>query len=173
VLLVGGALTAAFWPRPTMVDLGEVTRGPMMTIDEEGRTRVADAYVVSTPVADGLQRVRSSRRSGGARRDGRGAHAAHQPGGARRAHPRAGEAAVQAAEAALRVARADLNAAIANRDLAGPSLTGPSSLQNAASQPAPRWTAPGRTCACGDANVDTAEAAIAMREAEMANARRN
>lgn len=58
LLLIGGALTAAFWPRPTMVDLGEVTRGPMMvTIDEEGRTRVAETYVVSTPVAGRLQRV--------------------------------------------------------------------------------------------------------------------
>ena len=58
VVLIGGALAAAFWPRPVMVDLREVTRGPMMvTIDEEGRTRVSEAYVVSTPVAGRLQRV--------------------------------------------------------------------------------------------------------------------
>ena len=57
-LLVGGALTAAFWPRPTMVDMGTVTRATMqMTIDEEGRTRVRNAYIVSTPVAGQLQRV--------------------------------------------------------------------------------------------------------------------
>ena len=55
VLLIVGALTVAFWPRPTMVDMGEVTRGTMqLTIDEEGRTRVRDAYVVSTPVAGQL-----------------------------------------------------------------------------------------------------------------------
>ncbi len=58
VLLVAGALAAAFWPKPTMVDIGEVTLGTMrLTIDEEGRTRVRDAYIVSTPVAGQLQRV--------------------------------------------------------------------------------------------------------------------
>jgi len=34
------------------VDNGEVKRAPMvMTINEEGKTRVRNAYVVSTPVA--------------------------------------------------------------------------------------------------------------------------
>ena len=58
VVLLGGALVAAFWPRATMVDMGTVTRGKMVvTIDDEGRTRVRDSYVVSTPVAGRLQRV--------------------------------------------------------------------------------------------------------------------
>jgi len=58
VLLLGGALVAAFWPRPALVDLGEVTRGPLtVTIDEEGRTQVHDVYIVSTPVAGRLLRV--------------------------------------------------------------------------------------------------------------------
>ena len=46
LVLIGAGLAAAFWPRPVMVDLAEVTRGSMMvTIDEEGRTRVREAYV--------------------------------------------------------------------------------------------------------------------------------
>ncbi len=69
MLLVGGliaaALAAAFWPRPVLVDLQEVNRGPLqITIDEEGRTRVSEPYVVSTPVAGRLQRVEVYRRCG-------------------------------------------------------------------------------------------------------------
>lgn len=48
----------AFWPSATMVDMGSVSRGAMrVTIDEEGRTRVQDSYLVSMPVAGRLQRV--------------------------------------------------------------------------------------------------------------------
>ena len=48
----------AFWPRPLAVDLGEVRSGSLfVTIDEEARTRVRDAYVVSAPIAGRLLRV--------------------------------------------------------------------------------------------------------------------
>ncbi len=57
-VLVAAALTVAFWPRPVLVDMAQVTQGTMrLTIDEEGRTVVRDAYVVSTPVAGQLMRV--------------------------------------------------------------------------------------------------------------------
>ena len=52
------ALVYAFWPRPVPVDIGAVVIEPMMeTVTEEGRTRVHDAYIVSTPVAGRLRRV--------------------------------------------------------------------------------------------------------------------
>ena len=58
VLLVGGGLAWAFWPRPVALDFGAVTRGAMaLTIDEEGRTRVRETYLVSTPVDGRLLRV--------------------------------------------------------------------------------------------------------------------
>ena len=58
VLVFAAVLVAAFWPRPVLVDMGPVRRGAMaVTIDEEGRTRVKDPYVVSSPVAGDLQRV--------------------------------------------------------------------------------------------------------------------
>ncbi len=48
----------AFWPRPAPVDLGTVTRGPMMiTLDEEGETRVRERYSVSAPVAGRVLRI--------------------------------------------------------------------------------------------------------------------
>ena len=58
VALVGGAITMAMWPRPLMVDFDLVRSGPMeVTIDEEGQTRVGDAYTVSAPVTGRLLRV--------------------------------------------------------------------------------------------------------------------
>ena len=63
-LMLGGAalllalLAFAFWPSATAVDMGTVTQGHMqLTIDEEGRTRVGDSYIVSAPTAGRLQRV--------------------------------------------------------------------------------------------------------------------
>jgi HlyD family secretion protein len=56
--LLGGGLTYAFWPEPVPVDLGEVARGPVrVTVDEEGRTRVKEVYVVSAPVAGRMRRI--------------------------------------------------------------------------------------------------------------------
>ena len=52
------ALIYAFWPRAMLVDMGVVKRTAMLiTIDEEARTRVRDAYVVSAPIAGRLLRV--------------------------------------------------------------------------------------------------------------------
>ncbi|MDH5750268.1 MAG: efflux transporter periplasmic adaptor subunit, partial [Rhodospirillales bacterium] len=45
------ALVYAFAPKPVLVDLGRVTRGSLVvTVNEEGRTRVKEVYVVSAPV---------------------------------------------------------------------------------------------------------------------------
>jgi len=56
-LLVAG-LFYAFWPRAVLVDLAVVERGPLVvTADEEGKTRVRDVFVVSSPVAGRLRRI--------------------------------------------------------------------------------------------------------------------
>ena len=52
------ALLYGFMPKPVRVDMAEVKKGPMrVTIDEEGKTRVKDRFVVSAPVAGFLRRV--------------------------------------------------------------------------------------------------------------------
>jgi len=123
--LVLGAFTAAFWPQPTMVDIGVVTRGDMIvTIDEEGRTRVSDAYIVSTPIAGRLQRVEVQ--PGDPVERGTTIVATMLPTNPAALDVRTREqarAAVVAAQAALRVGQADRNAAIANRDLADAELS--------------------------------------------------
>ncbi|MDH4059994.1 MAG: efflux transporter periplasmic adaptor subunit, partial [Aquincola sp.] len=46
------ALAWAFAPRPVEVELAPVTQGRFeITIDEDGKTRLADRYVVSSPLA--------------------------------------------------------------------------------------------------------------------------
>jgi HlyD family secretion protein len=46
-----GALVYAWLPEPTLVDQVSVRRGEMhVTVDEDGRTRVKDRYVVSSPL---------------------------------------------------------------------------------------------------------------------------
>ena len=56
--LVAAALVYGFRPQPVTVEAAEVKHGPMrVTVEEEGKTRLADRYVVSAPVAGIVQRV--------------------------------------------------------------------------------------------------------------------
>lgn len=52
VVLILGLLIWGFWPQPVLVETVEVRRAPLtITIEEEGRTRVIDRYVISAPVS--------------------------------------------------------------------------------------------------------------------------
>ena len=61
--LSGGAVLVALivlglWPRAVPVEVASVTRGPLVvTVDEEGMTRVRNRYVVFAPVAGQLRRI--------------------------------------------------------------------------------------------------------------------
>ncbi|MGD9503404.1 MAG: efflux RND transporter periplasmic adaptor subunit [Syntrophobacteraceae bacterium] len=58
-LLIAGAIVYAFLPKPLPVDAAIVKRGPIrVTVDEDGKTRVKERYVVSAPIAGRLLRVR-------------------------------------------------------------------------------------------------------------------
>jgi HlyD family secretion protein len=51
-------LAAALWPESVEVDAATVERGPLqVTVDEEGRTRVRERFVVSAPVTGRVQRI--------------------------------------------------------------------------------------------------------------------
>ena len=52
------ALVWAFLPQPVPVEVAEITRGRFeQTIEEDGKTRVRERYVVSAPLAGELQRI--------------------------------------------------------------------------------------------------------------------
>lgn len=56
--IVVGGLGYAFLPQPVEVDLVEVGRGTLrVTVDQEGKTRIHDKYVVSAPLAGRILRI--------------------------------------------------------------------------------------------------------------------
>jgi HlyD family secretion protein len=58
VLLVVGLVVVAWIPNPVEVEVAEVTRGPLVvTVNEDGRTRVKDRYIVSAPITGNLARL--------------------------------------------------------------------------------------------------------------------
>ncbi len=58
LLLVAGVVAIAMWPTPVPVDVMPSTRGPLVvTVDEEGETRVRYRYVVSAPLAGRVLRI--------------------------------------------------------------------------------------------------------------------
>src|SRR3954470_21500557 len=57
VVLVG-LVVVGLWPRAAPVESAAVTRGPLVvTVDEEGMTRVKNRYVIAAPVAGQLRRI--------------------------------------------------------------------------------------------------------------------
>jgi HlyD family secretion protein len=52
------AIVVAFWPRPVIVDMIGAERGELVvTVDDEGETRVRDVYVISAPVMGRMRRI--------------------------------------------------------------------------------------------------------------------
>ncbi len=172
-LAVAGILLAALWPRPMLVDLATVKRGDMIvTINEEGRTRVKEPYVVSSPVAGELQRVTVL--PGDRVVGGETIVARMSPANPSALDVRTREqaiAAVSAAEAALRVARADLNAALATDVFAQSELERTQKLVDKGIASKVAMERSEQAAKIAKANLDTVQAAISMREAELANAR--
>lgn len=173
ILLIGAATTWAFWPRPLLVDMGVVSRGPMvMTINEEGKTRVRDAYVVSTPVAGRLLRIEVE--PGDEVEGGNTIIARMLPSNPSVLDVRTREqarAAVTAAEAAVRVAQADLNKAKADKDLADLELNRKRELHKRGVVSQAAIEIAERTWRAANASLEQTEAAISMRQADLANAR--
>jgi HlyD family secretion protein len=56
--VVGGLLAVALWPEATAVDVVAAARGPLMvTVDEEGETRVRHRFIVSAPLSGRVLRI--------------------------------------------------------------------------------------------------------------------
>jgi HlyD family secretion protein len=156
-----------------MVDMGEAKRQPMtVTINEEAKTRVRDAYVVSAPVAGRLLRL--DVKPGDAVTGGQTVVARMLPVNPTPLDIRAREQArgeVRAAEAAMRAAQADLNKALADKDLADTDLQRAETLRRRGTVAEAALNRVQREARATDAAVATARAAITMREADLANAR--
>ncbi len=122
-LVVAGGLVLGFHPPAVPVEIAAVTRGPLVvTVEEEGKTRVRDRFVVSAPIAGYVRRIEL--RAGEPVRTGQ-ALAVIEPSRASTLDPRAqaqAEAQVKAAEAAAAGARENARAAAAQAELARQEL---------------------------------------------------
>lgn len=172
-LLVIIALTYSFWPKPMKVDIGQVVQKPMLiTIDEEAKTRVREAYVVSTPIAGRLLRVDIE--PGDIVIGNQSIVARMLPTNPSALDVRTTEqanAAVSAAEAALRLARADLNKAMIDKDLVEQEVERSKRLFAGGVISQVALDRAELNLRASAAILDTAQATISMREADLTNNR--
>ncbi|RIK87192.1 MAG: efflux transporter periplasmic adaptor subunit [Planctomycetota bacterium] len=55
---IAGLIVYGMWPAPVEADLAAVTRGTIReTVDQDGKTRIRERYVVAAPLAGRLQRI--------------------------------------------------------------------------------------------------------------------
>ena len=172
VAAIVGALVWGFRPQPALVEAVAVTRGLMqVVVEEEGKTRVVDRFVVSAPVAGYAQRVDlevgSQVRRGQTllRLDSLGSHAVDPRTKAREeAQIRTAEAALARAKEEVEVAKTDARyweSLLPRRhELNKEGLISDELLEETESN-AKRATA----------NLGTAESAVKVAEAELAAAR--
>ena len=107
-LVIGALLVYAFVPPPVEVEVARVVRGPLeATVDDDGKTRIKERYLVVAPLGGELLRV--SLHAGDAVRAGETVLAAIQPGDPTLLDARTlaeAEARVKAAEARLQHSQA-------------------------------------------------------------------
>ena len=122
--VIAGLLAVALWPRTIPVDVTSPTRGPLvLTVDEEGRTRVRDRFVVGAPVAGRVLRIELEAGDPVKRGMVVASVQAEQPPLLDARSRAEGEAAIESARAALGRARAEEQRARATLDQAQRELT--------------------------------------------------
>ena len=126
VAIIGAIIFAigyGFMPRPVPADIVKVSRGPMsVTIEEEGKTRVKDRFILSAPVAGFMRRIELE--AGDPVKKGQPLIEL-EPLRSTVLDPRSraeAEAAVEAAEAALKAAKENVGAATADAEYAKSNL---------------------------------------------------
>ncbi len=173
VAVLAVLLLYAFWPRPTMVDLGMVqTTHLVVSIDEEAKTRVRNSYIVSAPVAGRLLRVEVE--PGDMVEGSKSLVARMLPINPAALDARSKEQAranVSSAGAALRVAQAELKRANADKDLADLDHDRARKLYADGTVAKAALDRADRAARAAQAAVETARAAISMRKADLENAR--
>jgi HlyD family secretion protein len=171
IIVIG--LAISFMPRAVMVDLVEVRSGPLMvTLDEEGETRVHDVYTLSAPVSGRVQRI--DRHVGDAVVANETILARIEPGDPSFLDPRSeaqARAAVQAAEAARDLAAAAVMDAQAQYDFARAELARMQELVKEGSVSKRDLDSADRDYKARRAGLDTARAALQVRNFELEVAR--
>lgn len=172
-LVIVGFLAYAFWPRAMAVDIGETEIGAMtVTINEEARTRVHDAFVVSAPITGRLLRPEVD--PGDQVVAGETVIARMLPTNPSVLDVRTEEqakAAIEAAEAALVLAKADVKRAAADADFARLEASRTRKLRSDGFVAEIALDRAERARRAANAALETARAAVDVREADLENAR--
>ncbi len=170
--LIAGVTAVALWPTPLPVDVASTTRGSLVvTVDEEGETRVRNRYVVSAPVTGRVLRIELEPGDRVVRGKTVVARLRAEAPALLDARSRAeAEAGVEAAKAALGRAEAELRRVTATRDLAGVELRRQRELATAQLTTAQAVdTAESNLRTAGEA-VTSAEFAVASGRSQLAQA---
>lgn len=176
-LTAAGAITLSIvylmWPRPMPVDMGQIERAPMVvTIDEEGRTRVKENYVVSAPVSGRLLRVNAE---AGDTVEGQATVVARilptNPSFLDLRAQTEAESNVRSAEAALGMAKAEVARATAQRDYAASEVERVRALRADGTVAQAALDRAELAMRSANAELRTSQAAVKVREAELENAR--
>ena len=173
IALLAAGLGYAFRPQSVPVDLIEVARGPLVvTVDEEGETRVKDVYVVSAPIAGRAHRIDSD--VGDPVIAGDTVVARIEPIDPAFLDVRTeaqAKAAIQAAEAGRALAAAELERAEADLVFAVSELKRAQGLRRRETISERALDQAQRAYRTDRAAVSTARAALRMRESELEEAR--
>ncbi len=167
-VLIVLALVVSLRPQPVRVDIGTVSRGPLVqTVNEEGYTRIRDVYAVAAPISGQLLRVDPEAGDAVASGDVIAQLLPAEPQFLDARSRGEAEAAVHMAEAALSAAIADQDSASASRALAQAEYDRQLQLfeSDIASQAALDRAAAERRSA--SAAFGHAQAAVQLRRAEL------
>jgi HlyD family secretion protein len=171
IIVIG--LAFSFMPRAVMVDLVEIAPGPLVvTLDEEGETRVHDVYTLSAPVSGRVQRINWL--VGDPVTANETVLAQIEPGDPSFLDPRSeaqARAAVQAAEAARDLAAAAVKDAEAQYEFARAEYARMQELVKEGSVSKRDLDSAERDYKARHAGLDTARAALQVRNYELEVAR--
>jgi HlyD family secretion protein len=171
-LVVVAGLTYALRKQPLPVDLATVERGPLaVTIEAEGRTRVADVYVVSAPVIGRMQRIEA--RAGDRVVAGETVLASIRPTAAAFLDVRSrrqAESVVRTARAATNLARASRDRARAELDYAQNELKRAEALARKGTIAVSALDRARLSVRIANSALQTGRAALAVRQSELATA---
>jgi len=173
VAAVAAGLLYAFWPQPVPVDLAAIARGHLaVTVDEEGKTRVKQAYIVSSPIAGNARRIALEIGDTVVANKTEVAHIEPVDPTILDVRSRAqAEAAVRAAEAARALAEAGLKSAEAELAFARTELTRARLLYQTRTGSKRALDEAERAFKTREAAVETAKANLRVREFELERAK--
>lgn len=166
------ALVAGFWPKAVEVEIATVAQGPLVvSVFEEGKTRIRHRYTISAPVAGQLNRVEL--RAGAPIVAGETVLATLEPAASSFLDPRAraqAEAIVHAAEAARQARQADAERAHAAHELAQKDVVRAEPLHQSGAISEQDWDVISNRALMAARELHAAEFALRVADFEIAQA---